>query len=66
MSNFEGNKDNIWEQGTLENKFVIFGEQGNKQIYFRGTREQVPPWKGLILSPHSGIYDQSSPILVSW
>ena len=25
----------------------IFGEQGNKPIYFRETREQVPPWEGL-------------------
>ena len=27
--NFERNKNNIGEQGTLENKFSIFGEQGN-------------------------------------
>ena len=40
--NFEGNKDNIGEQGTYENNFLIFEEQGNKPIYFRGTREQVP------------------------
>ena len=33
----------IGEHGTLENKFSIMGEQGNKPIYFRGTREQVPP-----------------------
>ena len=43
----QGNKDNIGKQGTYENKFSIFGEQGNKPIYFRGTREQVPPWEGL-------------------
>ena len=36
----QGNKDNIGEQGTQENKFSIFG---NKQIYFRGTRERVTP-----------------------
>ena len=30
---FEGNKDNIGEQGTKENKFSIFGEHGNKPIY---------------------------------
>ena len=28
--------------------FSIFGEQGKKPIYFRGTREQVPPWESLI------------------
>ena len=38
----QGNKDNIWEQRTLENKFSIFGEQWNKTIYFRGRREQIP------------------------
>ena len=47
--NEQGNKDNIGEQGTYENKFSMFGEQGNKPIYFRGTRKQVPPpWEGLI------------------
>ena len=24
-----------------------FWEQGNDPIYFRGTREHVPPWEGL-------------------
>ena len=38
-----GNKDNIGEQGTQENNFSIFGEQGNKPNDFRGTREHVPP-----------------------
>ena len=42
-SNFEGNKDNIGEQGTQENKFSILMRQGNKPIIFRGTREEVPP-----------------------
>ena len=31
------------EQGNKGN----FGEHGNKAIYFRGTRAQVPPWEGL-------------------
>ena len=37
--NFERNKDNIGEQGTKENKFSNFGEQGNKPIYSRGGGE---------------------------
>ena len=56
---FQGNKGQILrgtgEQrcyrgtGNIKNKFSIFGEQGNKPIYFMGTREQVPPpWEGLI------------------
>ena len=44
--NFEGNKDNIGEQGTYENTFSIFGEQMNKPIYFRGTGEQRPSFAG--------------------
>ena len=53
ISGEQGNKGKIWrglgEQrqywgtGNIENKFSHFGEQGNKPIYFRGTREQVPP-----------------------
>ena len=46
-ANFEGNKDNIGEQGTKESKFSIFGEQGNKPIYFREQRNRYP------LPPHS-------------
>ena len=42
-ANFEGNKDNIWEQGTKESKFSIFGEQGNKPIYLREQRNRYPP-----------------------
>ena len=44
-TNFEGNKDNIGDQGTLENDiFSILWEHGNRPIYFRGTRELVLPW----------------------
>ena len=25
--------------------YYYFGEQGNKQVYFRGTRDHVPPWR---------------------
>ena len=54
---FQGNKGQIL-RGTEEQKkifgnrehkkffFSIFWEQGNKPIYFRGTREQVPPLGG--------------------
>ena len=38
-----GEQRQYWGTGNIENKFSIFGEQGNKPIYFRGTREQVPP-----------------------
>ena len=38
-----GYKGNIGEHGTLEKQFWILGEQGNKPIYFRGTREQFSP-----------------------
>ena len=37
-----GNKGNFGEYGTHEIKILMFGEQGNKAIYFRETREQVP------------------------
>ena len=56
---FQGNKGqnlrgreeqkNIWEQGTQENKFSIFWEQGNKPSYFRGTREQEPPGRASLI-----------------
>ena len=43
--NFEGNKYNIGEQGTSENKFLVFGEQGDIPVYFKGTGT---PLEGLI------------------
>ena len=36
--------------GNIENQDFVFGEQGNKTIFFfEGTREQIPPppWEGL-------------------
>ena len=48
-ANFEGNKDNNGEQGTLESKFSILGEQGNKPIYFREQRNRYP-----LIPPPSG------------
>ena len=27
---------------------LFLGEQGNKPIYFRETRDRVPPWEGLL------------------
>ena len=43
--NFEGNrgKRQYWGTGNIRKQIFDFGEQGNKPIYFRGTREQVPP-----------------------
>ena len=43
---FEGNRGTNTIMGNREHRktnFSIFGEQGNKPIYFRGTREQVTP-----------------------
>ena len=37
-----GYKD-IGEHGTYEKQFSILWEQGNKPIYFRGTRERFSP-----------------------
>ena len=50
--NFEGNRGTKTILGNREHRkqFSIFGEQGNKPIYFSRTREQVhppPPWEGL-------------------
>ena len=52
--NFEGNRGTttiLRNREHMKTNFRyfcrIFGEQGNKPIYFRGTREQVPPWEGL-------------------
>ena len=36
---FKGNRDIIGEQGMLK---LFWVEQGNRLIYFRGTREQAP------------------------
>ena len=37
-----GEQRQYWGTGNIENKFSILGEQGNKPIYFSGTREQLP------------------------
>ena len=45
MPNFEGNRVTKTILGNREHRKQIsdfLGEQGNKPIYFRGTREQVP------------------------
>ena len=36
-----GEQRQYWGTGNIRKQ--IFGEQGNNPIYFRGTREQVPP-----------------------
>ena len=42
-----GNKGHILSgtgyKGNIRKQFSILGEQGNKPIYFRGTRERVFP-----------------------
>ena len=43
--NSEGNSGTKTKSGNREHKktfLFILGEQGNKPIYFRGIREQVP------------------------
>ena len=48
---FEGNRGTKTILGNRELKktfFFGFGEQGNRLIYFRESREQVPHWEGLI------------------
>ena len=43
-----GEQRQYWGTGNIRNKFSIFWEQGNKPIYFRGTREQVPPGRASV------------------
>ena len=38
-----GEQRQFWETGNIGNEDFDFGEQENKAIYFRRTREQVPP-----------------------
>ena len=38
-----GEQRQFWGTGNIENQDFGFGEQGTKAIYFRGTRELVPP-----------------------
>ena len=38
-----GEQRQSWGTGNIENQDFGFGEQGTKAIYFRGTRELVPP-----------------------
>ena len=36
----------FWGTGNIESQDFNFGEQGNKAVYFRGTREKVTPLRG--------------------
>ena len=38
----------FWETGNIGNQDFDLGQQGNKAIYFSGTRKRVPPLEGLI------------------
>ena len=44
-SNFEWNRvqRQYWGTWNVRKQFSILGEQGNKPIYFRGTRERLSP-----------------------
>ena len=42
-----GEQRQYWGKGNIRKQFFFGGEQGNKLLYFRGTREQVPHWEGL-------------------
>ena len=46
---FQGNRGTKTVLGNREHKKTNFRylRNRNKPIYFRGTREQVPPWEGL-------------------
>ena len=39
----KGKEKHFWGSGNVGNQYSNFWEQGNKMIYFGGTREQVPP-----------------------
>ena len=48
--NFEGNRGTKTILGNREHKktnFRFLGNRGTSQFFFKGTREQVPPWEGL-------------------
>ena len=38
-----GEQRQFWGTGNIENQDFDFGEQGKTLIFFRGTREQIPP-----------------------
>ena len=42
-----GEQRQFWGTWNIGNEDCGFGEQGNKAIYFRGTRDRVPPWEGV-------------------
>ena len=53
--NGEREQRHYWGTGNIRKQFSIFGQQGNKPIYFEGAREQVHPhplWEGLIFAVH--------------
>ena len=39
----KGNTDNLAILGNIEKEDFVLGEHGNKAIFSRGTKEQVPP-----------------------
>ena len=44
-----GAQRQFWGIGKIGNQDFDFGEQGNKAIYLRETREQTPQWQGLTI-----------------
>ena len=44
-----GEQRQFWGTGKIGNHDFEFGEQGNKTIYFRWTREEVPSGRASIL-----------------
>ena len=61
MSHFEWNRVQYWGSWNIRKQFSILGEQGNKPIYFRGTRERLFPKEGLISVP---IFKSSTSLVV--
>ena len=38
----------FWGKGKIGNQDFEFGAQGNKAIYFRDTREELPRWEDVM------------------
>ena len=43
-----GDQRQYWGAGNIRKQISIFGEQGNKSIYFSGNKGAGTPWEGLI------------------
>ena len=46
-----GEQRQYWGTGNIRKQIFDFWGTGNKPIYFRGTREQVPPGRASLVGP---------------